>query len=123
MNEFKEFGLSDKFLENLEKIFITEPTEIQRKTIPLVLQGKDVIGGSATGSGKTLAFSASIIENVKDVSEIQALIMTPTRELAEQVSESIKDFSKGFPMEVMTIYGGVSIENQFKRIPSANVVV
>jgi len=123
MNEFKEFGLSDKFLENLEKIFITEPTEIQRKTIPLVLQGRDVIGGSATGSGKTLAFSASIIENIKDVSEIQALILTPTRELAEQVSESIKDFSKGFPLEVMTIYGGVSIENQFKKIHSANVVV
>ena len=123
MNEFKEFGLSDKFLKNLEKLFITEPTEIQRKAIPLTLKGKDVIGGSATGSGKTLAFSASIIENINDDSEIQALIMTPTRELAEQISESIKDFSKGFPVEVMTIYGGVSIENQFKKIPSANIVV
>ena len=87
MNEFKEFGLSDKFLKNLEKLFITEPTEIQRKAIPLTLKGKDVIGGSATGSGKTLAFSASIIENINDDSEIQALIMTPTRELAEQISE------------------------------------
>lgn len=123
MNEFKEFGLSDKFLRNLEKRFITEPTEIQRKTIPLILEGKDIVGGSATGSGKTLAFSASIIEKVKDASEIQALVLAPTRELAEQISESLKDFSKGFPVEVMSIYGGVSIENQFRKIPSANVVV
>ncbi len=123
MNEFKKLGLSDKFLKNLEKIFITEPTEIQRKSIPLALQGKDIIGESATGSGKTLAFSSVIIEKVKDISEIQALILTPTRELAEQISESIKDFSKGFPIEILPVYGGVDINKQFKKIPSSNIIV
>ncbi len=126
MNEFKEFGLSDQLLENLKDIGITEPTEIQRKTLPLTLKGRDVIGGSATGSGKTIAFSASLIENMKsrkEINGVQALILTPTRELAEQVSEAIKQVSKGFPVKVVPVYGGVSIEKQINQIPHANIVV
>ena len=123
MNEFKEIGLSDKLLRNLEVMNITEPTEIQRKTIPLTLQGKDVIGGSSTGSGKTLAFAASIVENMQNTSETKALVLTPTRELAEQVSEAIKDISRDHPVNVLSIYGGVSIENQINKIPKANIIV
>ncbi|MFW5846547.1 MAG: DEAD/DEAH box helicase [Nanoarchaeota archaeon] len=124
-NKFKQLGLSEQLSKNLEKIGITEPTEIQEKTIPLTLKGKDVIGGSATGSGKTLAFSANIIENIQDKKpqEIQALILTPTRELAEQILNSIKSFSQGFPVKVSTIYGGVDIEKQFRNIPKSNIIV
>ncbi len=123
MKRFKEYGLSDKLLKNLEEIGITEPTKIQKDAIPLTFKGKDVIGGSATGSGKTLAFSASMIEKIQDRNEIQALIMTPTRELAEQVSDSLKKFSKNFPIRVLPVYGGVSIEKQIKNIPRSNVIV
>ena len=94
MEAFKKLGLSETTLKALETLGFSEPTEIQEKTIPLALAGKDVIGGSATGSGKTLAFGASIIEKAPRGHGIQALIITPTRELAEQVAKSLKRFSK-----------------------------
>ncbi len=120
---FKELGLSHGVLEVLEKAGFTEPTEIQEKTIPLALAGKDIIGGSATGSGKTLAFASSIIENLKSNGYVQALILTPTRELAEQVSESIKDFSKNKKLSVVAVYGGVDINPQMRKIARADIVV
>ena len=93
MKTFRELGLSSEFVRVLEKDGIATPSEIQEKTIPIALTGKDVIGGSATGSGKTLAFASSIIENLKPNHNIQALILTPTRELAEQVANTITKFS------------------------------
>jgi ATP-dependent RNA helicase DeaD len=123
MKSFKELGLSREFVSVLEKAKIETPSEIQDKTIPLVLAGKDVIGGSATGSGKTLAFASSIIENLKKSERIQALILTPTRELAEQVANSIKKFSEHKKLNVLPIYGGVDIQNQIRRVKNADVVV
>ena len=94
MESFKKLGLSQDILEVLNELKFEKPTEIQEKAIPLAMAGKDIIGGSATGSGKTLAFASPIIENIKPNENVQALIMTPTRELAIQVAESIKQFSK-----------------------------
>ena len=91
--KFEELGLSKEVLKVIDEAGFKEPSEIQEKTIPLALAGKDIIGGSATGSGKTLAFSSSIIENLKPNNNVQALIMTPTRELAEQVANAIIGFS------------------------------
>src|SRR3989344_610845 len=93
MNKFKELGLSKKITDVLEEMQFENPTEIQRDTIPLILKNKDVIGNAETGSGKTLAFASGIIEKVYAGDGIQALVLTPTRELAEQVTKAIRIFS------------------------------
>ncbi len=123
MKTFKELGLSCEFVSVLEKAGITTPSEIQEKAIPSVLAGKDVIGGSATGSGKTLAFASSIIENIEKNKQIQALILTPTRELAEQVANAIIKLSPHKRLNVLPIYGGVSISNQIRLLKNSDVVV
>ena len=79
MEKFKQLNLSEELLDAIRREGFDTPSEIQEKTIPLVLQGKDVIGSSATGSGKTLAFGAGIIDRVSAGNGIQALILTPTR--------------------------------------------
>src|SRR3989304_2068111 len=99
------------------------PREIQEKAIPLALAGKDIIGGSATGSGKTLAFGAGIVEKTVKGGGIQALILTPTRELAEQVASAIRGFSKFKGLRVSPIYGGVAMSPQIEALERAQIVV
>ncbi|MFH1608141.1 MAG: DEAD/DEAH box helicase [archaeon] len=123
MKTFEELGLSHEMIDVLSKLDIKTPSEIQEKTIPLVLAGRDIIGGSATGSGKTLAFASGIIENLEKNGRVQALVLTPTRELAEQVADSIKKFSKHTKLNVLSVYGGVNIENQIKSLRNTDVVV
>ena len=93
MTEFAKLGLSKEIVKSLNSLGLVTPTEIQKKAIPLALAGRDIIGGSATGSGKTLAFAMPILQNLKHKDYVQALILTPTRELAEQVSMAIKKYS------------------------------
>ena len=123
MKTFRELGLSQEFVSILEKNRITTPTEIQEKTIPLVLAGKDVIGGSATGSGKTIAFASGIIENLEPNGKVQALILTPTRELAEQVAKTIEKFSQHKKLKILPVYGGVDIQRQIRYLRNTDVVV
>lgn len=123
MEKFKQLGLSDELCKVLHELGFEGPREIQAKTIPLAIAGKDVIGGSATGSGKTLAFGASIIEHAVKGRGIQALILTPTRELAEQVADSLANFSKYKRLAVYAIYGGVSINPQIGALERADIVV
>jgi len=119
---FKELGLSENVLSTLKSMNILEPTAIQEKTIPFVLQGKDIVGASKTGSGKTLAFASAIIEKIVPEKKIKALIMTPTRELAEQVSGAIKEFSKG-NLKIVSVYGGTNIDSQIRKLVNADVLV
>ncbi len=123
MEKFKDLGLSHEILRVIDEEGFTEPSEVQEKTIPLVLAGKDVIGSSATGSGKTLAFGAGIIEGVTAGSGIQALIMTPTRELAEQVGQTIAKFGHKKKIRVAQIYGGVSMGPQINILRHVDIVV
>jgi len=123
MNKFEDLGLSDNLLKQIKARKFESPTEIQEKTIPLILKGKDVIAGSATGSGKTLAFGAPMIMETKKGEGIQGLVLTPTRELAEQVASSIEEFSYHEKLEVVPVYGGVSLENQIKKLAYADIVV
>jgi len=123
MEEFRKLGISLPILKAIEEENFTEPSEIQRKAIPLVLQGKDIIAGSATGSGKTLAFGAGIIQNSEKGKGIQALVLTPTRELAEQVAKALRKFSKYNNLNIIPIYGGVSINPQIDNLRKADVVV
>ncbi len=120
---FENLGINENILKAIEEMGFQEPTEIQRQTIPLAVKGNDVIGASATGSGKTLAFGVGIIQDVQRGAGIQALILTPTRELADQIMQSLKKFSKYMPMNVTAVYGGVSINPQFHALERADVVV
>ncbi len=123
MNDFKKLGLSNAVLKSINEHGFENPSAIQEKSIPLILAGEDVIAGSATGSGKTLAFASGILQNSEKGKGIQALILTPTRELAEQVANSFRDFSKYDPLKIVSIYGGVGINPQIKALQSAEVVV
>ncbi|MGH9877407.1 MAG: DEAD/DEAH box helicase, partial [Nitrososphaerales archaeon] len=86
LKEFRELGLKSEILRALEEIGFTEPFPIQAETIPLILAGKDVVGQAHTGTGKTAAFSLPILHRIDRNIPIQALILTPTRELAMQVT-------------------------------------
>jgi ATP-dependent RNA helicase DeaD len=123
MESFRKLGLSEAFLKQIEEMRFKEPSEIQEKTIPLVLTGKDVIGGSATGSGKTLAFGAPIIEHCEKDAGIQALILTPTRELAEQITRVLRHFSKYKNLEVGVVYGGVGYSQQIEALNKSEIIV
>lgn len=123
MQNFRKLGIQDSIIKVLPELHIQEPTEIQEKSIPLILQGKDVIAGSATGSGKTLAFSSGIIHTVQPGKGIQSLVLTPTRELAEQVSQALKVFSRGTRLNTVVIYGGVAIGPQMRDLTRADVVI
>jgi len=123
MNTFEEFRLSKELLESIKEMGIGEPTDIQQQTIPPIIEKKDVIGESATGSGKTLAFGCGIVEQVIPQQGIQALVLTPTRELAEQIKNNLWKISKHKHLRVITIYGGVAIGPQINNLPRADVVV
>ncbi len=122
---FKSLGLSEELVNRLETIGFTEPTPIQSQAIPPLLEGRDVAGQAQTGTGKTAAFSLPILEQI-DVSRpvVQALILAPTRELALQVTDAIRQMSgyqrepgkKGSYPYVLTVYGGQSIEGQARRL-------
>jgi len=123
MERFRKLGLSNEMISLVEKAKFTEPSEIQTKAIPLIMEGKDVIGGSATGSGKTFAFGAPIIDKIQPNQGLQALILTPTRELAEQITKVLYHFSEHKQLEVIPIYGGVSINPQISHLKYAEIVV
>lgn len=123
MEKFRKLGISEKTLKAIQEEKFSEPSEIQEKAIPLIMEGKDVIAGAATGSGKTLVFAARIIKNVEKGKGIQALILVPTRELAEQVTKDLKRFSKYNPLTIIAVYGGVSIGPQIIGLEHADIVV
>ncbi len=122
MRSFEKTNLRNDIKETIIKEFgFTEQTLIQEKSIPLILQGKDILGESATGSGKTLAFGVGIIHNVAHGKGLQGLVITPTRELADQVRKDITKLDKRLKM--VSIYGGVSINPQIDELRTADVVV
>ncbi len=114
---FRDLGLSEACVEQLENIGFTEPTDIQKQAIPSLLEGRDIFGQSQTGTGKTAAFSLPALDLVDtDSKAVQVLILTPTRELAQQVGEAIKDFTGRRRLYVLNVYGGQSIERQISSL-------
>ncbi|MDG2288239.1 MAG: DEAD/DEAH box helicase [Woeseiaceae bacterium] len=117
---FNEIGLSAELLRAVEEQGYTEATPIQQKAIPLILEGKDVLAGAQTGTGKTAAFTLPLLQRLQKKQDgprcIRALILTPTRELAAQVHESVKTYGKQRPLRTMEIYGGVSARPQISKI-------
>ena len=115
---FSELGIAPSVVNVLKEQGITEPFEVQAKTIPKIFDGKDVCCRSPTGSGKTLAFGLPLITNCKTAHPKYptALIVTPTRELAEQISSVLGPLAKRIKLSVLAIYGGTSYGKQRQRL-------
>ncbi len=123
MNKFRELGLSDGVVSVLGSLNFEEPTDIQRETIPLILKGRDVIGNAATGSGKTFAFVSGIIEKTIYGKGVQALVLTPTRELADQILKVTREFSKNTKLRSVEIFGGMDIRRQISELKGCEIVI
>jgi ATP-dependent RNA helicase RhlE len=121
---FKALGLSDALVRAVTEIGYTEPTPVQQQAIPVVLAGRDLLAGAQTGTGKTAGFVLPILDRLaqtravagKSRRPIRALILTPTRELAAQVEESVRDYGKYAQSSVAVVFGGVSINNQIAAL-------
>jgi superfamily II DNA/RNA helicase len=116
---FESLGLSETVLEGVRASGYKAPTEIQERTIPLALEGKDLIGLGETGSGKTAAFGLPILHRLHgEEAGLRALILVPTRELCVQVAEDLRRYGQGTGLHICTAFGGIDIgiqESAFKR--------
>ncbi|RUM44487.1 MAG: ATP-dependent RNA helicase RhlE [Desulfocapsa sp.] len=119
---FSKLGLSDPLLKAIKEQGYTDPTPVQKQAIPIVLSGKDVLAGAQTGTGKTAGFTLPLLqilskkEPVKGRRPVRALILTPTRELAAQVHESVETYGKHLPYRSMVIFGGVGMKPQIDKL-------
>jgi ATP-dependent RNA helicase DeaD len=114
---FQALGLSDGVLSVLEELGYEEPTPIQRHAIPLLASGRDVLGSAATGTGKTAAFALPLVEKLDaNTRTVQALILTPTRELAVQVAEAVHRYGRHRGVTVLPVYGGQPIQHQLSAL-------
>ncbi len=121
---FASLGISEERSSYLETIGFSEPTAIQVEAIPHILSGRDVVGLAQTGTGKTAAFSLPILEQLDTSAKgVQALILTPTRELAMQVKEAIRKMTDDRSLYVLTVYGGQSIDRQIQRLQQGVQIV
>ena len=114
---FKAIGIDEKLEKTLNKNGITEPTPVQEQAIPEILKGNDVIAQAQTGTGKTLGFMLPIMEDINENQAfIQALIITPTRELAIQVTNEAKKLNSFKDVNILSVYGGQDIVKQLKKL-------
>ncbi len=118
---FAELGLSPEIQRAIDELGYTEPTPIQARAIPLVTSGTDLMAAAQTGTGKTAAFVLPLLERLKKFASasaspamhpVRALILTPTRELADQVGENAARYTKYLPLRTTTVYGGVNMDPQ-----------
>ncbi|MGM7724183.1 DEAD/DEAH box helicase [Metabacillus sp. Hm71] len=125
MHDFLQLGIRKELNDTLKSLGFVKPTPIQEKAIPSVLEGKDLIAQAQTGTGKTLAFVLPILEKIDvDKSEIQALILTPTRELAQQITKEIKKMKENLEgVNVLAVYGGQDVAHQLKKLKGAQHIV
>jgi ATP-dependent RNA helicase DeaD len=124
MATFEELGLSAGTLEALAHLGYERPTPIQEQAIPPLLEGRDVIGQAQTGTGKTAAFGLPMVEYVDpDHLAVQALVLTPTRELCIQVTQALRAYGERKGVEVVAVFGGAPIRDQAARLKEAQVAV
>jgi ATP-dependent RNA helicase DeaD len=125
LTNFLSLGISESMVNTLKTQGIAVPTPIQEQAIPLVLDGKDVIAQSQTGTGKTFAFILPILEKVNaNEPHIQALIVTPTRELALQITNEVKKLiEERQDIRVLAIYGGQDVDSQLKKLKNGSHIV
>src|SRR5687768_4720009 len=124
MPTFAELGLSETLLEALQHLGYDSPTPIQEQAIPELLQGHDVIGQAQTGTGKTAAFGLPLLQYVDpSMDEVQALVLTPTRELCIQVTQALRAYGERKGIEIVAVFGGAPIRDQAARLKEAHVAV
>src|SRR3989338_2257604 len=120
---FENLQIRSEIVQALKEEGITSPTDIQEKSIPLIKEGKDVVGISRTGSGKTAAFGVPLLEKVVPRKGVQALVLSPTRELTNQIAHELKKWSKHLNLGIAAVFGGVSLEPQREAIARSEIVV
>ncbi len=119
---FKTLGLSDKLLKAISDEGYNKPTPIQKQAIPIILQKRDVLAGAQTGTGKTAGFTLPLLQMLDDgpppkgKRQVRALILTPTRELAAQVAQSVETYGKYLPFKSTVIFGGVGVNPQISTL-------
>ena len=120
LKTFSDLGVSEKFIKALQEINIITPTEIQEKAIPFLIEkGTDFIGQAQTGTGKTAAYGLPVLQAINpDKPNIQALILSPTRELGQQIAKQLFKFTKYIPKKIFieSVYGGAHIEEQISSL-------
>jgi ATP-dependent RNA helicase DeaD len=124
MTMFKDLGLSESTLETLAHLGYTTPTPIQEQAIPPLREGRDVIGQAQTGTGKTAASGLPLVEYADpDDPSVQALVLTPTRELCIQVTQALRAYGQRKRLNVVAIFGGAPIRDQAARLKESQIVV
>ncbi|MGN6274848.1 MAG: DEAD/DEAH box helicase [Solirubrobacterales bacterium] len=125
MTAFKDLGLSPDIQQALDELGFEEPTPIQEQAIPELLGGHDVIGQAQTGTGKTAAFGLPLLQYLDpENDEVQAIVLTPTRELCIQVTQALRAYAEHLPIEIVAVFGGAPIRSQQSQLRSgAHVVV
>ncbi len=119
--QFTDLALAPPILTAIAEQGYQTPTPIQQQTIPLILQGKDVLGGAQTGTGKTAAFTLPILQKLSSeptplvAKQVRCLILTPTRELAQQVADNVAAYARHLPLKTAVFYGGVSVNPQLEQ--------
>ncbi len=119
--QFTDLALAPPILTAIAEQGYQTPTPIQQQTIPLILQGKDVLGGAQTGTGKTAAFTLPILQKLSTnpislvAKQVRCLILTPTRELAQQVADNVAAYARHLPLKTAVFYGGVSVNPQLEQ--------
>jgi ATP-dependent RNA helicase RhlE len=119
---FHDFGLLNELLKAVQEKNYTEPTPVQKQSIPIILEGHDLLAGSQTGTGKTAGFTLPLLQNLAKTPKerkklsVRCLILTPTRELAAQVEESVSAYGKYLPLKSAVVFGGVNINPQIKTL-------
>jgi len=126
---FAALGLSKSLVASTTALGYEEPTPVQRETIPLLLEGRDLLGQAATGTGKTAAFALPMLQRIEDSGEAgrrhaSGLVLVPTRELAMQVAEAVHKYARGTGLTVLPLYGGAPMHQQIRTLErGANIVV
>src|SRR5688572_18459426 len=125
MSAFRELGLSEQIQTALDELGFEEPTPIQEQSIPPLLAGQDVIGQAQTGTGKTAAFGLPLLQYLDPESdELQAIVLTPTRELCIQVTQALRSYAEHLDVEIVAVFGGAPIRSQQAQLRAgAHVVV
>jgi len=120
---FQSLGLRAELVVAVTKKGYDKPTPIQEQAIPLILEGRDLMGGAQTGTGKTAGFTLPLLQRLMETEHggkgrrpIRALVLTPTRELAAQVAESVRDYGSHLPLRSAVVFGGVSINPQKQKL-------
>ncbi len=120
---FKEFNFKPELQRAIDDAGFKEPSPVQEEAIPIILEGKDMVGQAHTGTGKTAAFGLPVLNMMELNGSVETVVIVPTRELATQVSDELYRFGKYLGVNTATVYGGSSYQRQIKHINNAGIIV